>query len=388
MPTAPNSSSEDFDPASVSTILLAGGRGTRLFELTANESKPALFFAGGHRIIDFAMANLVRSGLDRLLVATQFAPQTLAAHLPTRWSRHFKSGELAIKDGRDSYRGTADALRRNWQTIEAWGGTEIMVLAADHIYEMDYGALIRAHRASGAAVTVAVDIVPQKQASGFGVMHANRQGTITSFLEKPANPPAIVGEPGFSMASMGIYVFSKSWIQNALSANVAATDFGQHIIPNAVEQGVAMAYRLPPSNTTGKVYWRDIGTLDALRLAQLDFAAGGPCRLPGPVASSPWRVSNDSILMPGATLLGAARLSRTIVAPGTRLPSNAVIGEDPLEDGRWFRRTEGGTVLVTQAMLDRRAEQRSSSRFVRLGRIPRSGLSGPRLRLALDSANG
>ena len=388
MQTAPISSRHLPDLASVSTVVLAGGKGTRLFELTANESKPAVFFAGGHRLVDFAMANVVRSGLSGLLVATQFAPQTLKSHLSTRWGRHFTSGALAIKDGRESYRGTADAVRRNWQAIEASGGTEILVLAADHIYEMDYGAMIRAHRASGAEVTVAVDVVAQKQASGFGIMHADRSGKITSFLEKPANPPAIVGEPGFSMASMGIYVFSKSWIQSALSANLAATDFGHHIIPKAVDDGVAVAYRLPASGTTGKVYWRDVGTLDALRLAQLDFAKCEPCRLPGPAASFNWRVGDDSILMPGATLPAGIRLNRTIVAPATRLTAGLVIGEDPVEDGRWFRRSEGGTVLVTQAMIDRRAEHRPTSRYVHLGQMSVSALGGSGLRPALDNANG
>lgn len=375
------------DLGSVATILLAGGKGTRLYELTSRQAKPAVYFAGPHRLVDFTMANTVRSGLRRLLVATQFAPDTLRSYIPTRWGRHFNQGELLIRDGRDTYRGTADAVRRNWQTIVDWDSDEVLVLAADHVYDMDYGALISAHRASGAEVTVAVDVVPRPEATGFGVMHANHDGVITSFLEKPADPPEIIGEPGFSMASMGIYVFSRSWLQAALSEDDQAIDFGHNIIPKAVDQGVATAYRLPPCPATGRTYWRDVGTLDALRLAQLDFAESEPCRLPGDGASIQWRVGRDSVLMPGAVASRCVRLSRTIVAPGTHLPLGLVVGEDPLEDRRWFRRTDNGTVLVTQSMIDRRAQVRSSPTVVALRSVSRSALAPRNLNPALDKSN-
>ncbi|MFC3630693.1 sugar phosphate nucleotidyltransferase [Paracoccus angustae] len=340
------------DPG-VATILLAGGKGTRLHDLTAAESKPAVPFAGRNRIVDFAMANVVRSGLDRLLVATQFAPATLNHHLPARWGGHFPQGGMLLRDGRDRYLGTADTVRQNWRQVGEWGSDQVLVLAADHIYDMDYAGLIAAHRASGAAVTVAVDVVPRTQACGFGVMQTGDGGRILSFLEKPADPPAIPGEPDRAMVSMGIYVFDAAWLKNALfGSNIEALDFGHEIIPAAVAQGLAMAYRLP-AGPTGLPYWRDVGTLDALRQAHLDFVTARPARLPRISPASEWHLGRGSVMMPGAAVPPSARLTCAIVAPGTRVPHGLVVGEDPDEDARWFRR-EGRTVLITQAMLNRR----------------------------------
>ncbi|MCZ0961209.1 sugar phosphate nucleotidyltransferase [Paracoccus benzoatiresistens] len=341
----------------VATILLAGGKGTRLHDLTVAESKPAVPFAGRNRIVDFAMANVIRSGLDRLVVATQFAPATLHHHLPACWGRHFAGGAMVLRDGRDRYLGTADAVRHNWQQIEDWQVDHVLVVAADHIYDMDYGALIAAHRASGAAVTVAVDVVPLAQASGFGVMHADANGRILSFLEKPAIPPAIPGEPDRAMVSMGIYVFDAGWLKDALfGRGIEALDFGHEVIPAAVAQDVAMAYRLP-AGRSGRPYWRDVGTLEALRQSHMDFAAAQPARLPRISPTSEWYLARGSVMMPGAVVPPSARLTCTIVAPGTRIPQGLVVGEDPDEDARWFR-CEGRTVLVTQAMLDRREAMR------------------------------
>ncbi len=342
----------------VATILLAGGKGTRLHDLTAAESKPAVPFAGRNRIVDFAMANVVRSGLDKLLVATQFAPATLNEHLPVRWGRHFDGGALMLRDGRDRYLGTADAVRHNWRQVQDWGADHVLVLAADHIYDMDYAALIAAHRASGAAVTVAVDVVPVATASGFGVMHTDAGGKIVSFLEKPANPPAIPGEPDRAMVSMGVYVFDRGWLEGALfGEDVESLDFGHEVIPAAVAQGLAMAYRLP-DGPAGRPYWRDVGTLDALRQSHLDFLRDQPARLPSLSPVADWYLGRGSVMMPGALVPASARLTCTIVAPGAKVPQGLVTGEDPDEDGRWFRR-EGRTVLVTQAMLDRRETMRS-----------------------------
>ncbi|WP_336512274.1 sugar phosphate nucleotidyltransferase [Paracoccus shandongensis] len=337
----------------VAAILLAGGKGTRLHDLTASESKPAVPFAGRNRIVDFAMANVVRSGLDRLLVATQFAPATLNHHLPARWGGHFAPGALLLRDGRDRYLGTADAVRHNWRQVQDWGADQVLVLAADHIYDMDYAGLIAAHRASGAGVTVAVDVVPRTEASGFGVMQTDDSGRILSFLEKPANPPAIPGEPDRAMVSMGIYVFDAAWLRDALfGPGIESLDFGHEVIPAAVAQGLAMAYRLP-AGPGGLPYWRDVGTLDALRQAHLDFVAAQPARLPRISPAAEWYLARGSVMMPGAVVPPSARLTCTIVAPGTRIPHGLVAGEDPDEDARWFRR-EGRTVLITQAMLDRR----------------------------------
>ena len=337
----------------VATILLAGGKGTRLHELTAAESKPAVHFAGRNRIVDFAMANIVRSGLDRLVVATQFAPATLHDHLPARWDGHFASGAMILKDGRDTYLGTADAVRHNWAQVEDWGSDQVLVVAADHIYDMDYAPLIAAHKASGAAVTVAVDVVPVTAASGFGVMQTDTSGRILSFLEKPAHPPAIPGDPDHAMVSMGIYVFEADWLRDKLfGRDIASLDFGHEVIPAAVAQGLAMSYRLP-AGPSGHTYWRDVGTLESLRLSHLDFVGQQPARLPRASTLSEWYLGRGSVAMPGALVPASARLTRCLVAPGTKVPAGLVVGEDPDEDDLWFRR-DRGTVLITQAMLDRR----------------------------------
>lgn len=342
----------------VATILLAGGKGTRLHDLTAKDSKPAVHFAGSNRIIDFAMANAVRSGLERMLIATQYAPQTLHDHLPARWGRHFAKGGLMLRDGRDRYLGTADVVRQNWTEVQDWGGDEVLVLAADHVYDMDYAELLSAHRASGAAATVAVDVVPLHEAKGFGVMQADAAGRITSFFEKPSHPPAIIGEPDKAMASMGVYVFSKAWLRRALfDGPVEALDFGHDVIPAAVAQGVAAAYRLP-AGPSGRAYWRDVGTLDSLRLTQLDFLQAEPARLPRACPPSDWYLGRGSIAMPGAVVPESARLVDTIVAAGTHVPAGLTTGEDPEEDARWFTRTPSGTILITPAMIQGRAAER------------------------------
>ncbi|MGN7869668.1 sugar phosphate nucleotidyltransferase [Paracoccus sp. 22332] len=341
----------------VATVLLAGGKGSRLHDLTAAESKPAVHFAGRNRIVDFAMANVVRSGLDRLIVATQFAPRTLHDHLPARWGQHFARGGMVLRDGRDRYQGTADAVRCNWDHIGDCDADQVLVLAADHIYDMDYGPLIAAHRASGAAVTVAVDVVALSQASGFGVMHTDPGGRILSFREKPADPPAIPGEPDKAMVSMGIYVFEAAWLRDALfRQDTHAMDFGHEVIPAAVAKGLACAYRLPPG-PSGHTYWRDVGTLDALRRSHLDFLSSHPARLPRMSTLSEWYLGRDSVAMPGALVPASARLTRCLVAPGTHVPPGLVVGEDAHEDARWFRR-DRDTILITQAMLDRRDAMR------------------------------
>lgn len=344
------------------TILLAGGKGTRLHDLTAGESKPAVPFAGRNRIVDFAMANVVRSGLGRLLVATQFAPQTLHRHLPARWGAQLPAGGLRLRDGRGCYRGTADAVRQNWDQIRDWRADQVLVLAADHVYDMDYATLIDAHRASGAAVTVAVDVVPLDLAHSFGVMQTDQAGRILAFQEKPSRPAAIPGEPDRAMVSMGIYVFETAWLHAALfDRHEESLDFGQEVIPAAVADGLARAYRLP-AGPSGQSYWRDVGTLEALRLAHLDFLAARPARLPRPSPATDWYLGRGSVAMPGAVVPASARLSNAIVAPAARIPPGLVVGEDPAEDARWFR-SEGGTVLVTQAMLDRREASRALIRM-------------------------
>lgn len=356
----------------VLTVLLAGGKGTRLHELTRNECKPAIHFAGPRRVVDFAMANAVRSGLTRIIVATQFAPATLTRHLWEHWAMAFDCGKgLMLRHGpslagAEGYLGTADAVTRNLALIDALDPTDVLILAADHIYGMDYTPMLDAHRASGAAVTVAAHIVPRAGASEFGVFLTDATGRATTFLEKPADPPGLPDNPARTLASMGIYACRWDWLRATLLQDAAdalsSHDFGHDILPPAVAAGQALVWPFTTPET--KPYWRDVGTLDAFRVTQLDFLhPTPPCALPEtampnhPPQGRPTRnegLLSDSVLLPGASVGRGARLHRTIVAPDAHIPGGMVIGEDRDEDTRWFRRTPGGTVLVTADMLARR----------------------------------
>lgn len=379
MPAAPTP--VDRPDGGTIALLLAGGRGTRLHELTRQDCKPALHFAGARRIVDFAMANVVRSGLDRLVVATQWQPRALVRHLRDHWAMGFDCGAgLVISDGhavagREGYRGTADAVTRNIPGIDAAAPREVIVLAADHVYEMDYREMIAAHRAAGRAVTVAAHTVPRASATEFGVIAADTEGRVLDFVEKPDDPPSVAGDPVHALASMGIYVFDWAWLRAALLADAGNTlsqhDFGHDILPLAVARGEVGVWRLPGLRGA-RPYWRDVGTLDAFRVTQLDFLQPAPpCALPetampdggallarlagGKVQTAgkiqAGAVVSDSVLLPGATVAAGARLTRAIVAPDTHVPGGLVIGEDAAEDRRWFRRTGGCTVLVTAEML-------------------------------------
>ncbi|WP_126976748.1 sugar phosphate nucleotidyltransferase [Frigidibacter oleivorans] len=366
-------------------ILLAGGKGTRLHELTQEDCKPAVFFAGRRRIADFALANALRSGCGQMLVASQYRPASLHRHLEQVWAPAFaaRGGALTVAcgtevTGRDEgYIGTADAVTQNIAAIDAAAPDRVLVLAADHVYHADFGAMLAAHACAAAPVTVAAHVVPRSQASGFGVIGVSPSGRALSFVEKPADPPGMPGDPAYALASMGIYVFDWPWLRERLIEDAADAgsghDFGSDILPAAVLHGDVNVWRFAGPGGS-RPYWRDVGTLDAYRVAQLDFAgAQPPCALPDlppltqgvagfvPIAlrradrRDPSRaLLTETVVMPGATISPGARLSRAIVAPGAQVPAWLVVGEDPAEDARWFRRTPGGTVLITQAMLARR----------------------------------
>ena len=261
----------------VTAILLAGGQGTRLHELTKTEAKPAVFFGGNRRIVDFTMANVVRAGIERLIVATQYQPETLHRHLPAQWGKHFSSQGLILRDGAlhgsVGYRGTADAVAANRQELDALGTEHLIVLSGDHVYEMDYAALIHAHRENGADVTIAATTVPVAEARGFGVIQADADHRVTDFVEKPLHPPALSDAPGRSLVNMGIYVFDWRWLREVLIQDardpLSSHDFGKDILPMAVKNADVQVWRA--GQPGDEPYWRDVGTLDAYRLAQLDF---------------------------------------------------------------------------------------------------------------------
>jgi len=366
-------------------ILLAGGKGSRLHELTASECKPAVYFAGHRRIVDFALANALRSGLHDLIACTQYRPETLIRHLRGQWAPAFGAagGGLGIAHGpdvtghSDGYIGTADAVTRNIAGIEARAPRHVVVMAADHVCQIDFRPMIEAHVASGAEMTVAAHVVPRTSGSDFGILSADASGRATGFVEKPADPPGMAGDPAYALASMGIYVFNWPWLRARLLADAAdggsGHDFGHDILPPAVRDGAVNVWRLAGQGPALRPYWRDVGTLDCYRVTQLDFAGPvRPCAMPESVLpqavgaqARPFAArlqaedarASESVILPGGSVARGARVMRAIVAPGAHVPAGLVIGEDAREDARWFRRSPGGTVLVTQTMLARREAQ-------------------------------
>lgn len=357
-------------------IVLAGGRGTRLHELTATTCKPAIPFIGACRIVDWTMANLARSGVSRIVVALQYRPRDLSAHIDMRWSRVDRGRILQVHGpdlcGNDTgFRGTADALRRILAVSDP-GAAEVLVLGADHIYDMDYDAMIAAHRASGALATLGTYRAPRSEAHQFGVVGAERSGKVSAFIEKPAHPPGLSDDPETTLVSMGIYVFDRAWAVATLKRCADIEDIGRDLLPLALAEGGLYAHT--GQRADGRAfYWRDVGTLDAYRDAHRDFLRARPCSIPfGPPPSvRSARLDDDhNVIMPGGWVDSRARLARTIVAPDARVGRGIVIGEDPDEDARWFRVSAGGTRLVTPAMLARYMENRN--RAYMLGQIRQS----------------
>ncbi|MGO1276353.1 glucose-1-phosphate adenylyltransferase [Corynebacterium variabile] len=405
-------------------FVLAGGRGSRLQELTDRRAKPAVYFGGKSRIIDFALSNALNSGIREIAVATQYKAHSLIRHMQRGWS-FFRAERNEFLDilpasqrvaGEKWYAGTADAVTQNIDIVDDYGVKYIIILAGDHIYKMDYELMLRQHVATGAKVTVGCLTVPREEASGFGVMHTDVTGRIVDFLEKPADPPSMPGHPDMSLASMGIYVFEWSFLRELLREDAddptSAHDFGHNIIPKIVKDGSAYAHRFSESCVmTGhetRPYWRDVGTVDAFWQANIDLTAfipdldlydnswpiwtyselvppakfvhdedgrrgsavqsmvSGGCIISGAEVKNSMLFTNTrlrsysepdhAILLPGAHVERSARLTNCVVDSGVVVPEGLVIGEDPEEDARWFRRTESGITLVTQPMLDRRGE--------------------------------
>jgi glucose-1-phosphate adenylyltransferase len=273
-------------------FVLAGGRGSRLMELTDRRAKPAVYFGGKSRIIDFALSNAVNSGIRRIGVASQYKAHSLIRHLQRGWN--FLSADrnegLDILpasqrvDGRNWYLGTADAIYQNIDIIEGYDPRYIVVLAGDHVYKMDYSVMLAEHVESGADVTVACVEVPRTEAAGFGVMQVDENEKILDFVEKPSDPPPMPGRPDMALASMGIYVFRTDTLIALLKADAADADsthdFGKDIIPALVKAGSAQAHSFTRScvMTGGEKtpYWRDVGTVDSFWDANLDLTAFEP----------------------------------------------------------------------------------------------------------------
>ena len=279
-------------PRRTIALVLAGGRGSRLKDLTARRAKPAVYFGGKFRIIDFALSNCINSGIRRVGVVTQYKSHSLLRHLQKGWGfLRWEMNEFVELlpaqqriDEESWYRGTADAVYQNIDIIRDHNSSYIVVLAGDHVYKQDYTRMLEAHVESGAQCTVACIEVPRMEAVGFGVMAVDRSNQILDFVEKPADPPAMPGKPDRALASMGIYVFNTSFLFQLLDEDVknpnSSHDFGKDIIPRVVSMRLAAAHPFALSCVgaapDAEPYWRDVGTVDAYWSANIDLTTTIP----------------------------------------------------------------------------------------------------------------
>ena len=268
-------------------FVLAGGRGSRLKELTDKRAKPAVYFGGKTRIIDFALSNALNSGIRKMAIATQYKAHSLIRHMQRGWGffRAERNEYLDILPASQRvaenkwYLGTADAVTQNIDIVDSYDIKYVVILAGDHIYKMDYEIMLQQHVETGADVTIGCLTVPRAEASAFGVMDVDANLRITAFLEKPDDPPAMPGDPNSALASMGIYVFNWDFLRDLLIRDAedpnSSHDFGNDIIPDIVKNGKAMAHRFSESCVTSGLetepYWRDVGTIDAFWQANIDL---------------------------------------------------------------------------------------------------------------------
>ena len=401
--------------------VLAGGRGSRLYEMTDTRAKPAVYFGGKSRIIDFALSNALNSGIRRIGVATQYKAHSLIRHLQRGWNflrtERNESFDILPASQRVSetqwYEGTADAVFQNIDIIEAYQPEFMVILAGDHIYKMDYEIMLQQHCDSGADVTVACMEVPRMEATAFGVMHVDEHDRIVDFVEKPADPPAIPGQPDTALASLGIYVFATRLLFDALRRDAAtegsSRDFGKDIIPWLVKHGHAQAHRFGDSCVKGAgestAYWRDVGTIDAYWEANIDLTdvlpqldlyeqewplwtyseitppakfvhdidgrrglavaslVSGNCIVSGAsinksllstgTRAHSFSMLDEAVVLPNCHIGRGARLRKVVIDAGVKIPDGLVVGDDPVLDGSRFRRTDKGVCLITQPMIDR-----------------------------------
>ena len=279
-------------PKRAIALVLAGGRGSRLMNLTDSRAKPAVYFGGKFRIVDFALSNCLNSGIRRIGVITQYKSHSLLRHLQRGWA--FLKSEMnefvdllpaQQRSGDESwYRGTADAVHQNRDILESYGADYIVVLAGDHIYKMNYALMLADHVAKGRDCTVGCIAVPRHEASAFGVMAIDENRMVTEFLEKPADPPGMPGRADMALASMGIYIFNAQYLYQELARDMADPDsnhdFGKDIIPRAVRNGEVLAHPFAlscvPASDVAEPYWRDVGTIDAYWDANIDLTATDP----------------------------------------------------------------------------------------------------------------
>ena len=400
-------------------FVLAGGRGSRLKELTDRRAKPAVYFGGKTRIIDFALSNALNSGIRKMAIATQYKAHSLIRHCQRGWNffRAERNEYLDILpasqrvDESKWYLGTADAVTQNIDIVDDYNIKYVIILAGDHIYKMDYEVMLQQHVETGADVTIGCLTVPRMEATAFGVMHVDKTMRITDFLEKPKDPPSIPGDPKHALASMGIYVFKWSFLRDLLIRDMeddnSSHDFGNDLIPEIVKNGKAQAHRFTEScvrsSPDAPAYWRDVGTVDAFWKANIDLTdftpdldlwdrdwpiwtysesvppakfihdeperrgiavssmVSGGCIISGTeirqsllfthVNTNSFASLDGAVVLPYVNVARHARLKNVVIDRGVRIPEGLVVGEDPIEDAKWFRVSEGGITLITQDML-------------------------------------
>ena len=392
-------------------ILLAGGAGERLYPLTRDRAKPAVFFGGPYRIIDFTLSNCINSGLRRIFIATQYKSLSLNRHIRMGWS--IVSEELGEfveilppqkRVSEHWYQGTADAVYQNLYSILPEKPKHVIVLSGDHVYKMDYAKMLRFHTERGAAVTLAAIEIPINETYRFGVLSVDEHDKVTGFIEKSRSAPPIPGSHDLALGSMGIYIFDTDVLLRALEADAATPsshDFGKDIIPALITEVATYAYRFYDENKKASKYWRDIGTLDAFYDANMDLCGVDPefnlydpewplrtyqpqappakfvfaekgrrcgealdsiispgcivsgSRVVGSVLCPNVRVHSycqieQSMLMPGVRIGRHARIRRAIVDRDVLIPRGAVIGFNPEEDRKRHTVTDTGVVVVTE----------------------------------------
>ncbi len=396
-------------------VVLAGGKGSRLKELTARVAKPAVSFAGKYRIVDFTLSNCVNSGIRRIGVLTQYMANDLIRHLQAGWGRinpELMEGVFIIpaqqRTGELWYRGTADAVYQSMDLLDKERTDRLLILGGDHIYKMDYSRMVNFHIEKGADLTVACIQKPLDLASSFGVMSLDKEGRITEFNEKPENPQPDPSNPELAMCSMGIYIFNFDVLEEELNAAVNRPgyghDFGHDVIPWMIGRrnvyGYVFSEKGHPCRTA---YWRDVGNLDQYYAASMDLVQPLPeldiydpnwpiqtLQLQRPGAKLVFNdndrrgMATDSVLSAGVIISGASvtksllgtdvrveehsvvansvllprasigkgcRIKRTIIGEDCQIPDGMIIGEDSIRDKERFTVSESGVVLVTQNML-------------------------------------
>ncbi|TWU22425.1 Glucose-1-phosphate adenylyltransferase [Novipirellula galeiformis] len=405
------------------TVILAGGRGSRLEPLTRDRAKPAVPFGGLYRIIDFVLSNALNSGMRRMLLLTQYKAQSLDRHINLAWRNYFcrELGEFIDvvppqqRIDNNWYQGTADAVYQNIYAIESEQPKDVVILAGDHIYKMNYKPMVEFHRKMGADITIGALRVSRDEAKQFGVMQVDLDNRLTGFQEKPSDPISTPDDPDVCLASMGIYVFNARFLFEQLCDDATRTDsdhdFGKNIIPAAIQDHAVYAFPFLDENRKRDAYWRDVGTIDAYYEANMDLVGVDPLlnlydqhwpirsfqpMLPPPkfvfgsegnssrrgealdslvcqgailsggsvarsivgpnVRINSYAHVEDSILFEGVEVGRRCRLRRVIVDKGVRIPPETEIGYDPAADAaRGFTVTDSGLVVIA------RGEQLESS---------------------------